>query len=339
MPAAKRAYITGATGFLGSHLALRLVRDAWDVKALVRPSSDMSVLEAAGVTLIQGDVTDAAETLRDGLADATHVFHCAAYVSDWDERERMQRVNVEGLRNVLQAAPASTLERFVFLGSCVVYGGGDQVDLDESAPFVETGDGYNMTKIACERVLRAFARETGMSTVSVRPPYMYGPRDRHFLPRVLSALSDGSWKYIDGGRRPFTLVDVRNVVEACVLAATCDAADGQGVIITDGASITRREMVEILCDEMGLTPPRGSVPRWLARMLCPLYEGPAKLFGAKRAPRVNRFRLKFASAHMTFDISKARRVLGYAPKHETREGLREAARWFNKNRPDLIGHQ
>jgi len=337
MCAGKRAYVTGATGFVGSHLVERLAGEGWRVKALVRPSSDVSLLKTLGVALVPGDVTDATDALRAGLADATHVFHCAAYVSDWGERERMRAVNVEGLRHVLEAVPAETLERFVFLGSCVVYGGGDQCELDESAPFVETGDGYNMTKIACERLLRTFARERNLATVSLRAPYVYGPRDRHFLPSVIAALEDGSWKYLDGGRRPFTLVHVSNVVDACVLAATCDDATGQGFIITDGESITRRELVDILCEELGVDPPSGSVPRWLAKALCPVYEGLARLFGAKRAPRINRFRLKFASAHMTFDVSKARRVLGCAPKHATREGLREAARWFRDNRPDLIG--
>ena len=330
------AYVTGATGFVGSHLVERLLKESFEVRALVRRTSDTAHLKKLGVALVPGDVTDGADQLAPGLAGATHVFHCAAYVDDWGPREPMVDINVTGLENVLGALAPDAVRRFVFLSSQAVYGSGDQVGLDESAPFVETGDNYNFTKIACERVLWRSARETGLAAVSLRPPYIYGPRDRQFFPRVCTALRDGQWVYLSGGRVPFTLAYVQHVVDACLLAATRDDAAGEAFIITDGKPVTRRELVEILCDEMGYERPTKSVPRVVARALCPVFEGVARLLGAKEPPRINRFRYKFAATHVDFDISKAKQVLGYRPECGTRDALRETARWFRENRTDLL---
>ncbi len=332
----KTAYVTGGTGFLGSHLVERLATEGHQVRALVRETSDTSFLETLDVELVRGDITDSPDKLAGGMAGATQVFHCAAYIDDWGPREKMVEINVGGLRNVLEAARATDVQRLVFAGSLVVYGGGDQVDLDESSPFVETGDNYNYTKIECERVLREFARQTGLPAVIIRPPYAYGPRDRQFFPRVCTALRDGEWAYLSGGTVPFTLAYALNVVEACLLAATDDRAVGEAFIITDGEAITRREAVEIICDEMGYERPTKSVPRAVARALCPIFEGAARLFHAKKPPRINRFRYKFAASHLTFDISKARRVLGYESKYDTRDSLRTTARWFRENHTDLL---
>ena len=330
------AYVTGGTGFLGSHLVERLLKERYRVKALVRKTSDRSLLEALGVELVEGDITDGPERLKAGIEEATHVFHAAAYVDEWGPLEKMVQVNVNGLGNVLEALRGSKLQRFVYMGSAVVYGSLDRVDMDESAPFVETGDHYNHTKIACEHVLRDFVQATGLAAVVLRPPYVYGERDRHLLPRVAAALRDRKWIYLNGGLVPFTLVYVRNVVDACMLAATREEAIGEGFLITDGEAITRREFVEILCEEMGYDRPEKSASRVVAKLLCPFSEGLAKLFGAEEPPLVNRFRYKFAAVRLTFDISKARRLLGYEPRYRTRDSLRETARWFVKNRPELL---
>jgi len=329
----KTAYVTGGTGLLGSHLIARLVNEGYAVRALVRETSDTSFLETLGVDLVTGDITASSGVLAPGMHDATHVFHCAAFVDDWAPREELVRINVGGLRHVLEAAAATKPERFIFIGSCVSYGDRPHRNLDESAPFMVTGDNYNYTKIECERVLREFVRRTGLPTVILRPPYIYGPRDRQFFPRVLDALKNGTWAYVNGGTAPLTPVYVLNMVEACLLAAECSEALGEAFIITDDESISRRELIEILCEETGYEPPTKSYPLWVAKLLRPVYESVYRLCRAKTSPRINRHRLKFVSTHLTFDISKAKRVLGYAVKYPMRESLRDTARWFKENYP------
>jgi len=330
------AYVTGATGFVGSHLAERLVKEGFRVRALVLEDEDASFLEALGVACVRGDLRDSAAELRTGLEGVTHVFHCAAWVADLAVREQMAEVNVSGLRNLLEATRGIDLVRFVFLGSIVVYGDRDQVDIDESFPFSKTGDSYNYTKIESERVLGAFVRETGLPAVILRPSYIYGPRDTRLFPSLIDAVRAGEWVYLSGGRLPIALSYVGHVVDACVLAAARDEAVGEGFIITDGESITRRELTELVCDALRLRRPRASVPRGVGKALCPFGDCMRALFRRQKPYFINRFLYHFAGAHLTFDISKARKLLGYAPKRPMRELLLDTVQWFRENRPELL---
>jgi len=171
--------------------------------------------------------------------------------------------------------------------------------------------------------------------VILRPPFIYGPRDRQFFPRVFTSLRTGAWAYIDGGANAMTPIYVLNLVEACLLALTRDAALGEAFIVTDDDTLTRRELIELLCAEMGYEKPTKSYPLWVAKLVRPICEFLWRLFRAKESPRINRHRLKFASTLLTFDISKAKQRLGYEAKHPMRESLRRTAQWFKENRPEL----
>ncbi|MBN2583342.1 MAG: NAD-dependent epimerase/dehydratase family protein [Planctomycetes bacterium] len=329
------AFVTGATGLVGSHLVERLVADGLHVRCLVRASSKIEMLEQLGVELVLGDVTDEPAKLRELIGGAALVFHCAAMVDDWASREAMVRVNVEGVRNLLEACRnLPTLRRFVMVGSMVVLGMGPQINFDETAPMVHTGDNYNYTKILAFEMAMKYAREHGVPVVICRPPYIYGPRDHQFFPRVFEALKSGRFKFIGDGNQPLTLVFVRNLVEALVLAAAKDGTEGQVFMITDGESVTRRELVEMACEEMGYRKPTTCVPVPVAKMLLPLVEWLGKV--RKKRPILNRFQMKFMTTPMTFNIAKARTVLGYAPVEPPRESLRKTIRWYRDHHSEML---
>lgn len=329
-----KALVTGATGMVGSHLAERLVNKGYHVRALVRKSSDTSFLKQTGAELFEGDLAGEAESFRPMAEGMDYVFHIGANVDDWGDRDEMVRINVDGLRHLMDACDAGRLKRFVFVGSMAVLGMGRQDHLDESAPYVHTGDNYNYTKIEAEKLATRYARDKKFPIVIIRPPYIYGPRDRQFFPRLCGALRDGVFAYIGDGNNPFELVYAPNVVEALILAATKDEAVGQLYMITDGKPITRREMVELTCDVMGYEKPTKCVPYFLARTLCPVFETIGKLRGGD-PPRLNRFKLKFMYPSMTFNIGKAQKELGYGPPHESRESLRKSLEWFKANHPEM----
>jgi nucleoside-diphosphate-sugar epimerase len=331
------AFITGATGMVGSHLARRLLDEGLKVRALVRAASDTSLLKSWGAELVEGDVGEANPALGACLADADYVFHCAAMVSDWAPLEDMMRVNVTGTRHLAEAAVAcGRLKRFVYLSSMVVFGMHPQRDFDESAPLIHTGDHYNLAKIRAEELVQQFARDRGLPATILRPPYIYGPRDRQFLPRVLENLKNGKFRFVGSGRHPLTLVYVGNLVEALLLAATKPEAQGQVFLVTDGEAITRVRLMEIVCEETGYPMPTRHVPRWLVRAACPVFEGLYSLRRTAEPPLVNKFRLKFMSTPLTYSIAKARCVLGYAPKTTTEQGLRQTLAWFREQRPELL---
>jgi nucleoside-diphosphate-sugar epimerase len=331
------AFVTGATGMVGSHLTRRLLDEGWRVRALVRPTSDTALLESWGVQLAQGDVGDPAGSFTPHLEDADYVFHCAAMVSDWASLEDMLRVNVDGTRHLAEAAIAcGHLTRFVYLSSMVVFGMHPQRDLDESAPLIHTGDHYNLTKIRAEEVLQDLARERGLPAVRIRPPYVYGPRDRQFLPRVLGSLQNGQFRFIGSGRQPLSLVYVGNLVEALYRAAVRPGVEGEVFLVTDGEATTRLRLLEIICEETGYPMPTGHVPTWLVRLMCPVFETLYALKRAKEPPLVNKFRLKFMATPLSYRIDSARRRLGYEPLVRTEEGLRRTLAWFRENHPELM---
>jgi len=331
------AFVTGATGMIGSHVARRLLDEGWRVRALVRPTSDTALLTEWGVELVEGDVGDPAGAMTPHLEDADYVFHCAALVSDWARLEDMVRVNVEGTRHLAEAAIAcGRLRRFVYLSSMVVFGMQAQRDLDESSPVIHTGDNYNVTKIRAEDVVQRFISERGLKAVILRPPYVYGPRDRQVLPRILGNVKDGQFKFIGSGRRPMSLVYVGNLAEALYQAAVAPDAAGEVFLVTNGDEITRERLVEIICEETGFPMPSTHVPTWLARMVCPLFEGIYALRRGGEPPLVNKMRLKFMTVPLTYRIDKARRLLGYEPRGSTEETLRETLAWFREHRPDLM---
>jgi len=332
-----RAFVTGATGMIGSHLVRRLLDEGWRVRALVRPTSDTDLLREWGVECVEGDVTDPAGALTPHLEDVQYVFHCAALVSDWARLEDMVRVNVEGTRHLADAAIATgSLKRFVYLSSMVVFGMHPQHDLDETAPLILTSDNYNITKIRSEELVQQFIRERGLPAVILRPPYVYGPRDRQVLPRILSNIKAGRFKFLGAGRQPISLVYVGNLAQAMFLAATRPDAVGEVFLVTNGDVVTRERILEIICEETGYPMPTAHVPAWLVRMLCPILEGLHSLRRTQEPPLVNKARVKFMATPLTYSIDKARRVLGYEPEGGTEETLRRTLAWFREHRPSLL---
>ena len=325
-----RALVTGATGCVGSGLAERLKAEGHEVRALVRAGSDTSFLCGLGVEIVRGELGDRA-SLDAAVRGADTVFHCAAVVSDWASLEEMRRVNVEGLRRLLDACAASRVRRFVCMSSMVVLGTGKQDHLDESAPYVFTGDNYNTTKIEAEKLVMEFASKTGLAVTVIRAPYVYGPRDRQMFPRILQYLRRGKYAYVGGGEVPFTLVYSKNLAEGLLKAAESPRAVGQIYNVADATPVTRRELITRMADELGLPRPKRNVPYPVAVVVCALCEAAATLLRLKTPPILNRFRLKFMTAHLTFDISKARRDLGYGPEIPFDRALAETIAWFKEH--------
>ncbi len=336
-PNPRVAFVTGGTGMIGSHLIRRLLDEGWRVRALVRESSDTALLEQWGVELAQGDVGDPAGSVTPFIEDTDVVFHCAGMVSDWAPLAEMMRVNVEGTRHLGEAVVAcGESTRMVYLSSMVVFGMAPQRDLDESAPMIHTGDHYNLTKIRAEETVRALVKDRGLEAVVLRPPYVYGPRDRQFLPRVLESLKSGQFRFIGSGRQPISLCWVGNLVEALYRAATRPDVAGETFLITDGEATTRLRLLEIICEETGHPMPKSHAPTWLVRMLVPIFEMMRSLKKGGKPPLINKFKLKFMATPLTYRIDKARERLGYEPRLDTETALRETLRWFKEHRPDWL---
>jgi len=317
-------FITGATGLVGSHAAEEALRRGHTVRALVRPTSDTRWLDRWGVEKVPGDLEDA-EALKRGCDGADWVFNCAAKVGDWGTLEEFRRLNVEALRLLLVAAVGARVGRFVHVSSLGVYEGRDHFGTDETVPpAAQSLDAYTRSKVEAEALALQFHRDRGLPVSIVRPGFIYGPRDRTVLPKLLDVLRNGRFFYFGSGEQALNCIYVKNLVQGIFLAAEVPEALGEVFNLTDGQRVSKRQFVGEVARLAGLKPPRRRIPLWLARTLAVLMERRAKRRNSPTPPLVNKARYKFLGLNLDYSIEKARRVLGYTPQYTTEQGLAEA---------------
>lgn len=318
--------VTGGTGFIGANVVRVLVDRGYQVRALVRPNSDRRNLAGLPVELVGGDVRDL-DSVRTAVAGCGLVFHAAALYSFWVRpRQLIYQINVDGTRNVLQAALEAGVERVVYTSSVAALGlREDRRPADEETPVdprTIVGD-YKRSKYLAEQVALAFARERGLPVVIVNPTFPVGPYDvkptptgqvvRDFLRRRMPA-------YVDTG---MNVVAVEDVAVGHVLAAERGRV-GERYIL-GGENLTMRELLQLLAEITGLPAPRVRLPYHPVLALSYLNAGICALTGG--VPRMTPDTIRMSRHHMFFDPGKAVRELGF-PQTPAREALRRAVNWF-----------
>ena len=187
------AFVTGGTGFVGAHLVAELLARGWRVVALVRDPAAAAAIGSAGAEVRPGDITDPGSLARAMPRSPDAVFHVAASTSVWSRRNAEQTlVNVEGTRNVLEAAMGAGTRRFVYTSSFIVWGFVDGV-LDEDRPW-QPGDGwinYIRTKRQAETLVKDAVAGQGLDAVICNPAHILGPGDRHNWSRVIRLVDQG----------------------------------------------------------------------------------------------------------------------------------------------------
>ncbi|MCI0380159.1 MAG: NAD-dependent epimerase/dehydratase family protein [Gemmataceae bacterium] len=324
-----RYLITGATGFVGGHVAEACVRRGKAVTVLARHSSDTAHLQQLGVNILRGELSDPA-TVRHALQEVDVVIHCAAKVGDWGPAEEYRKVNVDNLRVLLDACKGQALSRFIHVSSLGVYAPRHHYGTDESEPPPPRHrDSYSQSKAEAEQVALQFYKDFGVPVVILRPGFVYGPRDKTVMPTIIENLRKGLVRYPGArGRRALNTIFVRNLIDAVFLAIERDQAVGQIYNLTDGENVSKRQFMEKIADLMGLARPRRTPPYWIAWLATWLCEKFAKLRGAKEAPTYNFTKLKFMGLNLDFSIEKARRELGYQPRVGFDDAITETIAWY-----------
>lgn len=320
--------VTGATGFVGSHVAQRAREQGRATRALVRASSDTKLLEEWGVELVVGDFFDH-DALKRATAGVSTIVHCAAKVGDWGPIEDYRAINVRGLEHLLlEAEAAGTLKRFVQISSLGVYEGRDHFGTDETEPPTTTGmDGYTLTKAEAERLVLDHVRDHGLPATVLRPGFIYGPRDQTVLPPLIERLKVGQVKFFGTGDQLLNNTFVGNLVDAIFLTLEKPETIGEVFNITDGKLASKREYISTVAELAGYPAPTGSVPLGLARFLTKASERVYRLLGKQQAPLLSNARFKFLGLNLDFSIEKAKRELGYAPQVTFEDGMRQMMDW------------
>ena len=322
-----KALVTGPTGFIGSHLVEVLAGGGWDVRALVRGTSDTSLLDEQGIEKAVGDVRDA-DSFTEAAKGMDAVFHAAALVGEWGDPKDFYDINVKGMKNAIDAADAAGVPRFVDVSSTSVHGY-EGFDKDtEDLPYRKTGVLYSDTKMEAEKLVWAAHAEGRIQATTVRPCMVWGPRDRAFMTKVIFSCRSGMFAYINGGDHIVGLAHVRNVCDIIKRAAENEDAVGKAFIATDGCDTTVRQMTEKLCEEVGVKKPRMSIPYPVAKFIGSASEGFFRMIGAKKSPMMTRMGVAVMGNNLSFDISRAKKVLGYEPQYRFPQGLGTFLEWF-----------
>ena len=323
--------VTGATGFIGSHLAERLVRDGYQVRCLVRPTSDTTSLDGLDVELAAGDLTSA-HSLERAVEGCRYVFHCGAMVSDWATPKEVSRVNVEGTRALLSASAAASVRRVVHFSSTDVYGYPGGMEIDETYAATSFRNWYAQTKRQAEAEVRRFGATHDLDAVILRPATVYGPRSREVVLEIARAIRGGHMVLIDNGRAIAGLCFVDNVVDAALLAMHHDGARGQAFNATDGLAITWRELADGLADGLGCSKARWSMPYRLAEgvgfSLEHGYRALHRTTRLKTRPLLSRQAVHVMGTDQSFSNRKARELLSWEPRVDYATGLEATLDWL-----------
>jgi nucleoside-diphosphate-sugar epimerase len=331
-----KALVTGATGFLGSHIAERLIRRGDSVRALVRPTSNTVFLESlGGVEFVQGDVTNAS-SLGPALDGVDVVYHAAALVSDWAPWRQFQSVTVNGTRNMLKAAVAAGTPRFLHVSSDAVYRFKDlRRGVTEDTP-METHFGpldyYRRSKTAAEKIAHRFQAKSDLAVSVVRPALILGERDAAMLPGLLAFLKSSSSAYMGNGRNVLPCVYAGDVADLCILAATSDEGAGQAYNAVNPEHVTQRDLLDTACETAGIPPPKRNIPFRALYAIAIGMEIAARARGWDHRPELTRFSANLIGIDYIESASKAIRDLGWQPQVTMREAVQRSVEYARSHR-------
>jgi dihydroflavonol-4-reductase len=329
-----KCFVTGASGFIGSNLVHELVQRGHAVKAMVRRGSDLRGLGSAPVELVEGDVADRAQ-LQAVMRGCDWCFHVAANYHLWLRDYRpMYVANVEGTRNVIEAAAAAGCSRIVYTSTvgCIglpVANGSRLEPTDEATPVSEAqmGNHYKRSKWQAEQVALELASR-GVPVVIVNPSAPVGPRDVKPTPTgqiVVDFLNREMPAYIDTG---LNWVHVRDVAAGHVLAAERGRIGERYILGNASGNRTMKEAFEVLERLSGVSAPRWRMPYLIALIAAHANEAVSSVTG--KPPKAPLAGVRMAKHKMFFNPAKAIRELGL-PQTPPEQALNDAAEWFREN--------
>lgn len=325
-----KVLVTGGGGFLGKALARALVREGHDVRSFSR--GDYMELRSLGVEIRRGDIAYE-KSLFAAVKGCEAVFHVAAKAGVWGPYEEYYRTNVVGTQNVINACIRNKVKRLIFTSSpSVVFGNTDQNGVDESEPYPRRYlSHYPRTKAMAEQLVLKANSDT-LATVSLRPHLIWGPGDNHLIPRIIARAKSGRLRLVGDGRNLVDTVYVDNAVDAHLAALEClspgSAIGGKAYFITNGEPLPMAEVINRVLKAAGLPALIKKSSSRAAYAAGALMEFVYSALRRKEEPLMTRFLAKELSCAHWFDISAARRDLGYNPSITIDEGMERLREWL-----------
>ncbi len=319
-----KVFITGATGLIGSHLTRRLIEEGIGVRALVRNPKKAGWLKEIGAEIAEGDITNA-ESLASVVQGCQYVFHAAAWVSERGSKDEIWKANVQGTQNVVNAALNASVERFIHISSCAVYGSKQAFDIDESHPTRRTGKLYWDSKIDAEEIIQQAQKQHNLPVVIARVSQVYGPGSYQFTIRPVEVIKSGKMILIDGGRHLCKPIFIDNLIDGLMLCAQKDQAAGEILNLTDGYPVPWKDFFGAYGRMLGKeTFP--SLPYALAWTAALFFEIQAGVTGKKAS--FTRSAVNSLRSSNSFSNKKAKTLLNWEPRFNLEQGMLKTELWL-----------
>jgi nucleoside-diphosphate-sugar epimerase len=320
-----KALVTGGTGFIGSHLAEALLQRGVRVRCLVRKGSDLKWLKGLPIEIISGDCSDKA-SLREAVKDIDKIFHLAGITKAVKEKTYFE-VNAFGTENLINACLEDNhhVQKFIYLSSQAAAGpcrnGNKKRESDRCEPI----SAYGQSKRMGEELALVHAHKIPL--VILRPPGVYGPRDKDFYTL---------FKWVSKRIKPcfsgkVSLCYVQDVVQAILLAAESQTKSGEIFFLSDGTDYLMREIGDVFARAMGVTPLSIPIPRWLLFGIASLSEVLSVL--SRKPSLISKgMAEQMVQKDWTCDITKAKTMLGFQPQVQLSQGAQLTYQWYkNQN--------
>ncbi len=322
--------MTGGSGYVGRNILRHFIGLGYDVVALARSDQSAEVVRAIGAQPYAGDLSDV-ENLSAGMRGADLLIHAAADTNHGRPTDAQTQTNLQGARNVYQAARNAGVGRALHLSTeAVLLDGTPLVNADETTPYPELYAGaYSATKAKSEQIALGFNGD-GFEVVVMRPRFIWGRDDTTALPQLIEAAKSGKLAWIDGGDYLTSTTHIANVVHGVSLVLEKGRA-GEIYHITDGTPVGFRAFISDLLRSAGAAVPTKKLPRWLVKPVVRIGEGLAGLTGGRIHGPMSWQEYATLGDEVTLDIGKAQAELGYDPVMSMADGMNEVSRYAGRD--------
>jgi len=318
-----KVFLTGGSGFIGKVTGELLLSEGFEVLAIARSTTAAGKVEEWGGIVVEGDIT-VPGLWQERLRDCDAVVHSAATVGDWSRTEEYWSVNVEGTRQVAEAA-LGQVGKFVHVSSIAAYGGPGEYD--ESAPPRRGQHPYTATKAAAEEVIDEMIAQ-GLNAVHARVGNVYGPGDPNFIPRLIDQAETGRFPVIGDGSQPSNLIHVDDVASALVTMLKVETDPGERFLVVDPDTPTIREAVGYAIEAIGLETSIIRIPKRIALIAAVVSELYGKVTG--RRPVLTLYAVKGMGAVRIFHNERTMERLSWRPVYTLQEGIAATAASFRE---------
>jgi len=323
----KEVLVTGATGFTGKVLVAKLLKSGARVRAIARPSSDLSGIEQEKIEWFRGNVYEQ-ELIEKATSGMQYVFHvAAAFRQPGIEDSEYRKVHVDSTKQLAECAKnQANFERFVHVSTMGVHGHVEDPPGDENSPYAP-GDEYQRTKLEAEQWFREYASENNIPYTIIRPTGIFGPGDRRLL-KVFRMVKWPIFPILGNGKCYYHLVHVDDLTDAIILSASHPAALSEAFLVGNAQAIQLEEMARIIATELGKTARVLRIPVTPFFLMADLCEAICKPLGID--PPLYRRRVAFYTKDRWFNTSKIREKLGFTCSLSNEEGIRQTTKWYKQ---------